>query len=314
MRKEEAKEYFWQMQGLTSFCKAKGNWLPYDKIHLSFVKHEGRDKGCKQVLAIEGALKVHGSDGALYLSELVLSGAAKKLAEKSRANPGNNGYLSPIFTSMGGTVASRSQDGKCVFRQFSVAPGMKSDFVFSMMTCDGEETKTGGIQPVKGAKRESINVSLSSADLVDFAASVKAEYAAYRTSMMLQPQEQPSQASPAAHPSQAAPAPQSAPQPSAPEPAGQKIEGVPLVIMYEHSGMLNSGLPFATTIAGAPALLGKLVRAVQKAPQSYALDNEKTVEQAKALIAKAEKGNCMIAFTGKGGERTALVIVVDTVK
>lgn len=53
------KDYFWQMQGLTSFCKAKNDWLPFDRVHMSFVKHDGKANGCKQVLAIEGGVKLH---------------------------------------------------------------------------------------------------------------------------------------------------------------------------------------------------------------------------------------------------------------
>lgn len=301
--RNEVKEYFWQMQGLTSFCKAKGDWLPYERIHLSFVKHEGKDKGCKQVLAIEGALKVHGADGALYLSELILSGGVKKLAERSRANPNENGYLTPIFQSMGGTVTSRAQDGKCIFRQFSLAPGKKSDYVFSMMMCDGEETKTGGIQPIKNAKRETIYVSLNTADLVDFAASFKAEYAAYRMNMMMQSQE----AQPAAGDK----------NPNAAggnhnTPATTKSQN--LAIMYEQSGMINNGLPFVTELSGATALMEKVVRAIAKAPQGYSPDNPQFVAKAKQLIAKGAKGNTVIPFTGTDGEKTALVLVVDNAK
>lgn len=297
MRKEsDTKDYFWQAQGLTSFCKAKSDWMQYDKVHLSFVKHSGRQYGCKQVLAIEGALKIHGADGALYLAELVLRGAAKKLADKSRTNPGQNGYLRPIFTSMGGTVASRSADGKCVFRQVSLAPGSKSDYVLSMMTCDGEETGTGGIQPVKGAKRETIFVALSAADLVDFARSVQTEYTAYRTSVLL-------------HNSPAAPAPSAAePQAVAPQ--------VPtmLVLMYESSGMYNKGLPFATTLGEAPTLLDKLVRATLKAPQAYRLKDASAVTKAKQLFGKGDKASTIINFVGANGATTALVVVVDSVK
>ena len=291
------KDYFWQIQGQASFCKAKSDWMQHERIHLSFVKHSGRNNGCKQLQAIEGALKLHGADGAIFLSELVLSGAAKKRAEKSRQNPGQNGFLQPIFTSIGGTTTSRAGDGKCIFRQFSLLPGQKSDYAMQMMTCEGEETGTGGIQPVKNAKRESIFVSLSSADLVDFAVAIRCEYQAWRAAQLI-----------------------SAPQVSSPSkeaaPTTEPPENVPsmLVIMYEHSGILNNGMPFATTLEAAPKLLGKLIRAVQKAPQGYKLDDGDSVNKAEQAIKTSTKGSIIIGFTGAKGAKTALVVMVDTIK
>lgn len=174
---------FWQAQGIKSFCKAKGDWLKFDRVHLSFVSHAGKPS-CKQIVAIEGALKIHGKDGALFLSDMVLSGAAKKLADNSRAQVEQGEYAKAIFESMGGTSAARSKEGKCMFRSFSLVPGMKSDYVIQMTTCDGVENATGGIQAISGAKRDTIRVALSAGELFDFARSVQIEYTAFRTSLM----------------------------------------------------------------------------------------------------------------------------------
>lgn len=35
----------YEQQGPVSFLKAKMDWAPIDKIHLSFVQHTGRAKG-----------------------------------------------------------------------------------------------------------------------------------------------------------------------------------------------------------------------------------------------------------------------------
>lgn len=173
------KDYFFQIQGLKSFCKAKNDWISFERIHLSFVQHTGKPK-CEQTASIEGALKLHGADGALHLANMILTGELAKKAAQSKTQAAG-GYPQPIFASLGGTPAVRSKTGSAIFRQFSVSPGNKSDYVFTMSQCDGEETQTGGISPKKGAQRTNIFVPLSSGDLRDFAQSVIAEYTAYRT-------------------------------------------------------------------------------------------------------------------------------------
>ena len=296
------KDYFWQIQGLTSFCKARADWLEYDRIHLSFVKHEGKNNNCKQTLAIEGAVKLHGSDGVLYLSELILSGAAKKLAEKAKAAAGN-GYVQPIFTSMGGTVSARSNNGQCMFRQFSVAPGTKSEYVLQMMTCPGEENATGGIQPVKGAKRESIYVPLSSGDLVSFAKAVQIEVTAFRTAKMLsegnkgnvQP-ETPAQ-----------PAPNTQPVAQSEKPT--------LAIIYETTGIVNRGLPFAMLATDGVSVLKGVIQALLGAPERYICIPEQ-YNNAVKLIESKQKGSAIVNLAGKqdNSKKASIVVVIDNLK
>lgn len=303
------KDYFWQVQGLTSFCKARADWLEYDRIHLSFVKHEGKNNNCKQTLAIEGAVKLHGSDGVLYLSELVLSGAAKKLAEKAKAAAGN-GYVQPIFTSMGGTVSARSNSGQCMFRQFSVVPGTKSEYVLQMTTCLGEENATGGIQPVKDAKRENIYVPLSSGDLVDFAKAIQIEVTAFRTARMLNGSAKSSDGSytPPATPEQHAAQPPVALL-TAPE------EKPMLAIIYETTGIVNKGLPFVMLADNGVNMLKGVIHALLGAPERYVCVPEQ-YNKAVELIEGKEKGSAIVNLTSKKNDskKASVVVVIDTLK
>ena len=102
------KEHLWEVQAAKSFCKMKKDWLSHERIHLSFVKHSGKPE-CKQELVIEGAIKLAGTDGAVNLSYLILTGRLRKIAEmkKKEAAEKQQRYVDPLFTSMGGTVASR---------------------------------------------------------------------------------------------------------------------------------------------------------------------------------------------------------------
>lgn len=305
------KDFFWQIQGLTSFCKARADWLEYDRIHLSFVKHEGKNNNCKQTLAIEGAVKLHGSDGVLYLSELILSGAAKKLAEKAKAAAGN-GYVQPIFTSMGGTVSARSNNGQCMFRQFSVVPGTKSEYVLQMTTCPGEENATGGIQPVKGAKRESIYVPLTSGDLVSFAKAVQIEVTAFRTVKML------SDVSKNSEENHTQPAPSE--QPAEQKPAAQTTQTVPaekptLAIIYETTGIVNRGLPFAMLAENGVNVLKGVIQALLGAPERYVCIPEQ-YNNAVKLIEGKQKGSAIVNLAGKqdASKKASIVVVIDTLK
>ena len=305
------KDFFWQIQGLTSFCKARADWLEYDRIHLSFVKHEGKNTNCKQTLAIEGAVKLHGSDGVLYLCELILSGAEKKLAEKAKGAAGN-GYVQPIFTSMGGTVSARSNNGQCMFRQFSVVPGTKSEYVLQMTTCPGEENATGGIQPVKGAKRESIYVPLTSGDLVSFAKAVQIEVTAFRTVKML------SDGSKNSEENHTQPAPSE--QPAEQKPAAQTTQTVPaekptLAIIYETTGIVNRGLPFAMLADNGVNVLKGVIQALLGAPERYVCIPEQ-YNNAVKLIEGKQKGSAIVNLAGKqdASKKASIVVVIVTLK
>ena len=308
MRKK--KDSFWEVQALKSFCKAKTDWLRFERIHLSFVQHEGKDNSCKQILAIEGALKVHGADGALFLSDMILSGAAKKLADKSKeiAQKEGKNYPSPIFVSMGGTTTSRSKDGKAVFRQFSLIAGKKSDFVFQMLQCEGEESSTGGVQRKKGVQAQSINVPLSAGDLFDFARSIQIEWMAFRTMCMngegvnyIAPSEEPEDCdvvSDNVH--------QELPSSS------NKEDSVPttVALIYDDKGYLNNGYPIPVKKENAIAIIQSITKEFLNLEGRLVADPS-SYQQAVAVIEKWENNNiAVIRYIGKKDETKTCNLVV----
>lgn len=288
-------DYFWQIQSATSFCKAKGDWLAFGRIHLSFVQHEGKPH-CKQTAAIEGAIKLHGADGALYLSDMILSGTVKKKAEKSRAEA-NGGFAAPIFTSMGGTAASRSKDGTATFRQFSLAPGSRSDYVFSMMTCAGEMNTIGGIQPLKGAQRTTIYVPLSSGDLVDFARSVQTEYGAYRTHCLTKGEKP-------------AIVKEGGEEKPSDENAGTKASPDEIFcIAYDSDCLINGGFPLIAPVSRGAEMIREMVRILMKERLRFKADTE----AARAVIKSLQNGECgsyTVPFTSEADAKQECCIVV----
>lgn len=295
-------EPFWQLQAAKSFVKAKNDWMGFNKIHLSFVKHEGKPN-CKQVAAIEGALSVHGASGALALAGIVLSGGAKKLAEQSRAQA-NGGYAQPFFVAMGGTPAKRSKDGKCVSRTFTLAPGSRSEYVMTMTECEGEENSLGGIMPKRDVPRESIHVPLTAFDLMDFAQSVLTECTAYRAKALMTEE---TDVVPAAQPVQAAPAPATAPATSAPT-------GL-LCVIYDTAKMINGGVPVITTVENAISIVQTAIRQLLASPARLVANTE-TYNNAAALCASGNPGTAVISFTGKenAAYKNSVVLVLDNLK
>lgn len=287
-------DYFWQIQGATSFCKAKGDWLAYGRVHLSFVQHEGKPH-CKQISAIEGAVKLHGADGALFLSDMILSGAIKKKAEKSRAEA-NGGFAAPVFTSMGGTTASRSKDGTPTFRQFTLVPGLKTDYVFSMMTCGGEINPIGGIQPLKGAQRTTIRVPLSTGDLIDFARSIQTEYGAYRTHCLMKGDEP------------------TVTEEETETPSGKNAgtEAPPdevFCIAYDSNCLINGGFPLIAPVSRSAEMILEMTRDLMRTELRFKADTE----SARAVIKSLQDGKCgsyKISFTSEADAKQECCIVV----
>lgn len=326
MSNAKEKDFFWQIQGATSFCKAKNDWLPYQRIHLSFVKHDGKDKGCKQLLAIEGSLKVHGADGALALYQLVVSGGLKALAAKSKnkAAANGSGNAEPIFKSVGGTTSERAKDGKCQFRQFSIIPGAKSDYTLVMMTCAGEQNATGGVQPVKGAQRSSIYVPMSSMDLIDMVTSMMAEYEAYRTAQMVgafgnQPpssathsgsttNESPAETTANESPTETT-ANESPAEKSKLEPVKETPELGKLLMVYDSHGFVNQGRPVVTQLSTGRKLLNSIVTQIAK--QGYELQSTESMTQLSAALKEEKTGAWSLLMKKKGnaGEVTVAVII-----
>lgn len=176
------RDFIWQQQGASSFVKVKMDWAQFGRIHFSFVQHSGKPE-CKQVANIEAALKVDGGDGALYLAQAVLNRAMAQMRAKALEEQKVSGakYPALLFTSMGGTLAKRSKTGKCMFRQISLMPGMKTDYVLQAIEAEGEETLTGGIAMKKGAQVTRITVGMKREELISMASALQMAWQAYLT-------------------------------------------------------------------------------------------------------------------------------------
>lgn len=290
MAKEKEIGLFWEMQGSKSFVKARTDWMEYDKIRLSFVRHSGRKNGAAQEAAIEGAIPIHGNAGALFLSHLILSGGTKAIAKKRKADAENGQPMQPIFTNYGGTPASRSADGICKSRQFSLCVGNKIDYIMQMVICEGIEGVGGEIRPKPNAVRETIAVGVPTENLVDFAISVQQEAAAFRTAKMLgieprlrqryNPNEENTAAVQESTPVQT-PVP-TAPVQSVPAPAVQS-EPTKIAMIYSDNPDINGGFPFAVTLDHAAETLQSTIETFTMSEDKYRCSLARYNEAKKAI-------------------------------
>jgi len=169
------------LQGKTAFVKVKADWFNIDKLHLSFVRHNGDKTNCKQLAAIEAAMPmITGAENAMTFAEYILSGRMmQKAYETRRTAPQGAKYFNPIFTVMGGSPA---KEGKpCRWRQVSLAPGMRTEFALSVIEADGETTNTGGFSMKKGAEMTRIDIGVTEGELVALAGNIKAFWTAELT-------------------------------------------------------------------------------------------------------------------------------------
>ena len=322
MAKEKEIGLFWEMQGSKSFVKARTDWMEYDKIRLSFVRHSGRKNGAAQEAAIEGAIPIHGNAGALFLSHLILSGGAKAIAKKRKADVENGQPMQPIFTNYGGTPASRSADGICKSRQFSLCVGSKIDYIMQMVICEGIEGAGGEIRPKPNAQRETIAVGVPTENLVDFAISVQQEAAAFRTAKMLgiepclrqrySPNEE--NTVPVQEPAPVqTPAP-TAPVQSAPAPTAQS-EPTKIAMISSDSPELNGGFPFAVTLDHAAETLKSAIETFTMGEDKYRCSLAR-YNEAKKVIEAGKTAGITIDLKSKVDEsKTArIVVTVDKIR
>lgn len=192
MEKNSNEINIWESQGKDSFVKCTTDWFSNQypsRVHFSFVKHSGRDNGCKQLAHIEIGVPMlkAGSDGqgdtgltALQLASFIRSGRMRRRADEARK--AESKYPPDIFTCIGGTPSRRSKDAGAEFRRFSIAPSTSAgQYVFKAARCEGEDSGTGGVQPKKNAHWETIMVRVSEASLTTLAEYILSEWNAFRT-------------------------------------------------------------------------------------------------------------------------------------
>ena len=175
----EEENVVFAAQGAKSFLKCKMDWAGIGKLHVSFVSHTGLESGCKQLGHIEAALPFDGEDGALALGKMILRGDLDKGRARSIKKAKETGakFPEPVFTYNGGSEAKA--DRPVMWRQVSIAPGVKSEFVFQVTEAEGEKNARGGYQKKSGAEIKRISVSVSSRKLLEYASKIEAYYQDY---------------------------------------------------------------------------------------------------------------------------------------
>lgn len=201
MEKNYESTIEWNAQGKTSFVKAKEAFA-IDRLQMDFVEHSGKPE-CKMKNSIgiyipmiksgSDAAKEYGGTGetgqsALGLAKLIVSNELAKravLARKQAASEGKE-YPSDIWGCIGGTTASRSKDGKAIYRRVSIAPGKaEGSYILRAESCEGEDSSSGGVMPKKGAQRTRITVRVDGLYLDALGEFILTEWSAYRSSRQL---------------------------------------------------------------------------------------------------------------------------------
>lgn len=195
---ERTKEIdIWNANGAKSFVKCQTDWFSGEdsnrlfdsRLHLSFVAHTGKQNNCKQTSHIEMEIPMvkAGSDGqnsgttALALAAEILNGVLFRKCEQAKNKAAADGkrYADDVWACIGGTIASRSKDGKAEFRKVSIAPGAKEGTVaLKASRCEG------GVSPKAGASWETIMVPVDYAYLETLAQVILTEWQAFRTAIV----------------------------------------------------------------------------------------------------------------------------------
>lgn len=173
-----------QQQGPSAFLKVKMDWARIGKLHLSFVKHDGRKNGCNQIAHIEAALDLFGGPGkenAHYLAEAIKNGYLEHLRGASiRAKlEAKSQYCEPIFVSNGGSPAKPESNRPCMWRVVTISPGLKTDYAISVSEAEGVVNSMGGFSKKEGAPITRIDVGMSREELLALAGVISSASACY---------------------------------------------------------------------------------------------------------------------------------------
>lgn len=287
----------YEQQGPVSFLKAKMDWAPIDKIHLSFVQHTGRAKGCAQVAHIEAALGVTspGKESALFLAESVLNGVMsnRRIKSMNYREEHKEQYCNPIFTSNGG---SPERNGRpCMWRVVTLAPGMKTDFVLTAVEAEGVVNKLGGYSKKEGSPVTRIDVGMSIEELITFASAIKQAWQAYLVCSGVCVQgnspRPTAEKSGSASEKGSSSSPNNAPEKS--EKGNADIANQLFCVLYDTGFVLNKGFPLFTTHELAVPFVQSLIRELLHSEHKYVADEE-SYNAAVRFLEKAKEGTCAI--------------------
>ena len=178
-----------QQQGPSAFLKVKMDWARIGKLHLSFVKHDGRKNGCNQLAHIEAAIDLFGGPGkenAHYLAESIKNGYLEHLRAASiRAKQESKSqYCDPIFVSNGGSPAKAESNRPCMWRVVTISPGIITDYAVSVSEAEGFVNSMGGFSKKEGAPITRIDVGMSREELLALAGAISSASACYMNYMI----------------------------------------------------------------------------------------------------------------------------------
>lgn len=304
----------YEQQGPVSFLKAKMDWAPIDKIHLSFVQHTGRAKGCAQVAHIEAALGVTspGKESALFLAESVLNGVMsnRRIKSMNYREKHKEQYCNPIFTSNGG---SPERNGRpCMWRVVTLAPGMKTDFVLTAVEAEGVVNKLGGYSKKEGSPVTRIDVGMSIEELITFASAIKQAWQAYLVCSGVCVQgnspRPTAEKSGSASEKGSSSSPNNAPEKS--EKGNADIANQLFCVLYDTGFVLNKGFPLFTTHELAVPFVQSLIRELLHSEHKYVADEE-SYNAAVRFLEKAKEGTCAISFTSKINPSKECSLVIE---
>lgn len=268
----------YEQQGASSFVKVKLDWAPIGKVHLSFVKHSGKNNGCQQLAHIEAALGASspGGESALFLSEAILNGliARKRAMAIQRQQETKSKYPEPIFVASGGSPA---RNGKpCLWRQVTLSPGMKKPYALSALEAEGTVNKMGGFAKKENAEITRIDVAFTEEELIAFAGAIKMGWQAYLISSGACASESRHTASAPEEP--AMPAAASAAAPAQPSAAALPSH---VYVVYDDGGVVFEA---AASPESALAQLQETITLLRKTPSGFARKDNTEYTAAKTAI------------------------------
>ena len=153
-----------ELNARDTFCKAKINSFPIDKVQLSFVKFDPSTN--KSLQAVDAYVSF---EEMKVLCADILSGRIAAMAKAELAK--GAAWPAAVWQSMGGTDADKCKerglrtDGKAMSRIVKIIPGKKMPFLLQVDQGPGESNAKGLIVPKYSSPEVRIMVPLS-ADMI----------------------------------------------------------------------------------------------------------------------------------------------------
>lgn len=301
-KNKENDNVIFNIQGAKSFVKCKMDWAGIGKLHVSFVSHSGLENGCKQLGHIEAALPFDGEDGALALGKMIANGGIreKRNAALKKARETGAKYPEPIFTYNGGSDAKA--DRPVMWRQVSIVPGIKQEYVFQVIEAEGEKNARGGYQKKSGAEAKRILVGCREGKLLEYSSKIEA----YFSDFIANPERYNRREAPAA----ASDAPAQAPAPAVTQAPPAPVQNVNIPdTAYTIYDSIGNWMRVAGTPERALEMLQNAITTM-KTKDGYVRRDNKEYEAAKEMILSGAKKGFNTVSLYNGDKAVQLYVTV----